>query len=80
MGSVDFIALVDQKLTEVGSRQLSQQPPSFGLTEQHHRVLGGKVDALESVLRFDEPKFNLQKVVDDYDSLWGKSGLPASVA
>jgi len=80
MGSEDFIELVDQKLNEVGSRRLSQQPQSFGLTERHHRILGGKLDALESVLRFDEPKFRLQTVVDEYDALWGKSGQPASIA
>jgi predicted nucleotidyltransferase component of viral defense system len=80
MDSAEFLAVVNQKFTEAGSRPISEQPQSFGLTEQRHRMLGGKVDSLESVLRFDEPKFDLQKVVDHYDALWGKSGLPASIA
>src|SRR5581483_1582731 len=72
MGSPDFIELVDAKLNEIRARPLKEQPRSFGLTEQQYGLLGRKLTELETVLRFDHPKFTLQPVIDHYDRLWEK--------
>jgi len=72
MGSPEFRVLVNNKLAEINTRPLEELPRSFGLTEHAQKLLVGATGTLESVLRFDEPKFELRAVIALYDELWGK--------
>ena len=74
MDSKEFRTLVDAKLAELSALQLEEQPTSFGLSEGRRKSLQGDRKLLESVVRIDEPAFDLQAVLDHYDALWGKAG------
>jgi hypothetical protein len=71
--SGDFIELVDHKLAEVGHVPLDQSEASFGLRADQRARLGGPgLKRLESVMRLDAPRFNLEALFDHFDDLWGK--------
>jgi hypothetical protein len=71
--SPDFITLVDQKLAELDHVSLAQAKPSFGLTpEQRAHLKGPGLKRLESVMRLDAPRFDLEAVLDQFDRLWDK--------
>lgn len=72
MASSTFVSLVDLKLAEVGAEPLAMQPRSFGLTESRRKAMEAGRRTLSSVLRADEPPFDLEGVLDHYDRLWGK--------
>lgn len=74
MASPAFLALVDQKLEEVPTPSLSEQPPGFGLTADQRADLEADIDlVLAPVLRRDEPRLDLAGVIAHYDRLWGRT-------
>ena len=74
MDSAEFRKLVDAKLAELSAVPLADQPASFGLSPERHKALQADRKLLESVVRIDEPVFDLQSVLDHYNGLWGKRG------
>jgi hypothetical protein len=74
MSSADFVALVDQKLAEVGAPSLAGHAARFGLTEAERRELSGPgMGDLVAVLRYGAEPFDLDGVLRYYDSLWSKT-------
>jgi len=74
MDSNEFRTLVDAKLAELSALPLEEQPASFGLSPERRKALQADRKLLESVVRIDEPRFDLQSVFDHYNALWGKAG------
>ena len=72
MDSTKFRRLVDAKLAELAALALEAQPASFGLSPERRKALQRDRKLLESVVRIDEPGFDLQFVLDHYNALWGK--------
>ena len=73
MNSKEFRKLVDAKLAELSALPLEEQPASFGLSAERRKALQADRKLLESVVRIDEPRFDLQSVLDHYNALWGKA-------
>lgn len=73
MDSNEFRKLVDAKLAELAALPLEEQPASFGLSAERRKALHADRKLLESVVRIDEPRFDLQSVLDHYNALWGKA-------
>ena len=72
--STAFIQLVDRKLAEVKRGPLAGMPPSFGLSPAQRAQLSGPgLKRLTSVIRADAPRFDLERTLRQFDSLWGKS-------
>jgi len=63
MASRGFCRLVDRKLAEVDARPLSRQPPTFGLTARQRTEVNAGRRSLQSVVRVDEPEFDLDAVL-----------------
>lgn len=73
LSSAGFVGLVDQKLAELGERPLAEQPPRFGLTDEEIvELLGPGMIRLTSVVRIDEPRFDLAGALRAFDELWGR--------
>lgn len=73
MSSEGFRSLVDAKLAELDQPPLADQPSSFGLTIAQRKGLESNRVLLDSVVRIGEPPFELQRVLDHYNNLWGKT-------
>lgn len=73
MDSKEFRKLLDAKLAELSALPLEEQPASFGLSAERRKALQADRKLLESVVRIDEPPFDLQSVLDHYNALWGKA-------
>ncbi len=72
MDSREFRQLVDAKLAEFSALPLQEQLASFGLSVERRKALQADRRFLESVVRIDEPAFDLQAVLDHYNALWDK--------
>lgn len=70
MDSKEFRKLVDAKLAELSAVPLAEQPASFGLSPARRKALQADQKLLQSVVRIDEPAFDLQTVLDYYNHLW----------
>lgn len=69
--SVEFRALVDAKLAELGAPPLSRQPRLMGLTGSRRTKLESSLAKdLPAVLRSGSPAFDLHAVVERLDQLW----------
>ncbi|MBI3974416.1 MAG: nucleotidyl transferase AbiEii/AbiGii toxin family protein [Chloroflexi bacterium] len=73
MESDRFIALVDDKLTEVKQVPVRDQPAAFGLTPARRAAVQASTKGLAAVVRLDEPPFDLDAVLAHYDRLWHKA-------
>lgn len=74
LASPRLTALVDQKLAELGAPALAKQPGSFGMTPAERATLKRAAKAeLRTVLRIDEPEFDLDAMLGRFDGLWKKS-------
>lgn len=80
MTSGRFTELVDKKLIEVGAMPLSQQPPSFGLTESQIKALEASLPRLMSVLRAGSSPFDVRSTLSRYNYLWNKDSDEPRVA
>ena len=61
------------KLAELGERPLAEQSPRFGLTDEEiGELLGPGMIRLTSVVRIDEPRFDLRGALGAFDDLWGR--------
>lgn len=68
-----FTALVDAKLTEVGTAPLSEQPVRFGLSSKQQSALQAAISRrLAPMLRRSDPSFDLESVLRFFDALWAK--------
>jgi hypothetical protein len=71
MASEEFVHLTDRKLAEVGAAPLAEQPPRFGLVGERLRDLDqGRAKGLEAIVRLEEPQFDLDRVLQAYESMW----------
>jgi len=82
-----FRTLVDAKLNAVRRPPLAEQPARFGKSQAELAVLERDIDRrLAAVLRWDEPRFDLEAMLDAFDRRWGKSSeaeprlVPSSAA
>ena len=69
---LEFCERVDLKLAALSAVPLHEQPASFGLSQKRRETLEMDRKLLESVVRIDEPVFDLQSVLDHYNLLWRK--------
>jgi predicted nucleotidyltransferase component of viral defense system len=72
--SPEFVAMVDRKLEELGALPLAKQPSAFGISGADragfHRST--RVE-LATVVRVDDPPFDLDAMIARFDALWGKA-------
>jgi hypothetical protein len=72
--STEFVALVDAKFEEERHPRLANAPARFGLTDAEYKQLQRAIDLdLAAVLRVDQPRFDLDTMLNHFDRLWGKS-------
>jgi hypothetical protein len=73
LSSSSFIALVDAKLAELGAPPIAKQEKFFGLSGERRRQFeAGLKGDLPAVLRADAPKFDLDRMLAQFDRLWWK--------
>ena len=75
LSSSEFVSVVDEKLAELGALRLSDQPPAFGIIDADRaRLARAAREELATVVRIDEPPFDLNAVITHFDKLWRKRG------
>jgi predicted nucleotidyltransferase component of viral defense system len=72
MASEEFVDVLNVKLAEVDAPPLADQPASFGLTGERRVLVEAGRTRLVGVVRIDEPRFDLDSVLEHYNRLWGK--------
>lgn len=73
--SPDFLSLVDAKLAELDALPMAGQPPAFGLTPSQRATLERAArEELPTVLRIDDPPFDLAAMLSRFDALWADVG------
>jgi predicted nucleotidyltransferase component of viral defense system len=72
--SREFITMVDQKLAELGAARVAEQPSAFGIPDTDRARLARRArDELATVVRIDEPPFDLDAMIARFDALWDKT-------
>ncbi|HEY6555898.1 MAG TPA: hypothetical protein VI072_01440 [Polyangiaceae bacterium] len=65
---------MDAKLAELGAPALANQSPAFGKTaSERATLLRAAREELPTVLRIDDPPFDLDAMLARFDALWGQS-------
>lgn len=73
LSSAGFVSLVDEKLAEIGAAPLRKQPPALGLDRDGiERLSRASEKRLRSVVRSDEPAFDVPAALAALDRLWKK--------
>jgi predicted nucleotidyltransferase component of viral defense system len=74
LASPEFVAMVDRKLEELGALPLAKQPTAFGISEADRAGFHRSTRAeLATVVRVDDPPFDLDAMIARFDALWGKA-------
>jgi predicted nucleotidyltransferase component of viral defense system len=74
LASPEFVAMVDRKLEELGALPLAQQPSAFGISEADRAGFHRSARAeLATVVRVDDPPFDLDAMIARFDALWRKA-------
>ena len=72
MASEEFVHVLDMKLAELNAPPLADQPASFGLIGVRRALVEAGMTRLLGVVRIDEPRLDLDGVLEHYNRLWGK--------
>jgi predicted nucleotidyltransferase component of viral defense system len=71
LNSAQFLALVDEKLSELKTPPLSSFATPFDLQGERRRAVEASLAAdLPAVIRFDEPSLDLDVLIDQFEQLW----------
>ncbi|HEY6556304.1 MAG TPA: nucleotidyl transferase AbiEii/AbiGii toxin family protein [Polyangiaceae bacterium] len=71
--SAEFLALVNAKLAELDALPMASQSPAFGMTPSERATLQRAArEELPTVLRMDDPPFDLDGMLARFDALWAK--------
>jgi hypothetical protein len=70
VASKEFVEVLNVKLAELDAPPLADQPASFGLTGERRVLVEAGMTRLAGVVRIDEPRFDLDSVLEHYNRLW----------